>query len=71
MAALDQVGRMEATAHDFRMLSDKNAQPSVVIVDGRVMQSTPGACARYDVTNARKAPRCVSRVDTLCHLCWL
>lgn len=69
-----KAGCMEAMAHDLRMLlrmpSEKNAQPSAVILDGRTMQSTPESRARagYDGYKRKKGSKVHVAVDTLGHL---
>jgi transposase len=65
---------METMAHDLRklsrMLADKKAQPSAVILDGRTMQSTPesGGRAGYDGYKRKKGSKVHIAVDTLGHL---
>ena len=67
-------GCFEAMAHDLRevlrMLAQKQAQPSAVILDGRTMQSTPesGSRAGYDGHKRRKGSKVHAAVDTLGHL---
>src|SRR5204862_3808705 len=64
----------EAVAHDLRkllrMLTEKAAQPSVTILDGRTMQSTPesGERAGYDGYKRKKGSKVHAAVDTLGHL---
>lgn len=67
-------GCFEAMAHDLRkllrMLSEKSAQPSVAILDGRTLQSTPesGERAGYDGYKRKKGSKVHIAVDTLGHL---
>jgi len=67
-------GRFEAMAHDLRavlrLLTDKEAEPSAVILDGRTMQSTPESGARggYDGYKRRRGSKVHVAVDTLGHL---
>ena len=67
-------GCFEAMAHDLRkllrLLSDKDAQPSAVILDGRTLQSTPesGPRAGYDGYKRKKGSKVHAAVDTLGHL---
>lgn len=67
-------GCFEALAQDLRkllrLLADKAAQPSAVILDGRTLQSTPesGARAGYDGYKRRKGSKVHAAVDTLGHL---
>jgi transposase len=69
-----KAGCLEAMAHDLRMLLrmlvQKDAQPSAVILDGRTMQSTPesGARAGYDGYKRKKGSKVHIAVDTLGHL---
>jgi len=69
-----KAGCFEALAHDLRkllrMLMEKSAQPSVAILDGRTMQSTPesGARAGYDGYKRKKGSKVHAAVDTLGHL---
>lgn len=69
-----KAGCFEAIAHDLRkllrMLSERGAQPSAVILDGRTMQSTPesGERAGYDGHKRRKGSKVHMAVDTLGHL---
>lgn len=69
-----KAGCFEALAHDLRkllrLLTDKAAQPSVTILDGRTMQSTPesGERAGYDGYKRRKGSKVHAAVDTLGHL---
>lgn len=64
----------EALAHDLRkllrLLTDKTANPSVTILDGRTMQSTPesGERAGYDGYKRRKGSKVHAAVDSLGHL---
>lgn len=67
-------GCFEALAHDvrklLRLLTDKAAQPSAAILDGRTLQSTPesGARAGYDGYKRKKGSKVHIAVDTLGHL---
>lgn len=67
-------GCFEAMAHDLRkllrMLSDKVAEPSAAILDGRTLQSTPesGERAGYDGYKRKKGSKVHIAVDTLGHL---
>jgi transposase len=69
-----RAGCFEAVAHDLRMLirelSERAAQPTAVILDGRTVQSTPesGARAGYDGHKRRKGSKVHIAVDTLGHL---
>lgn len=70
-----KAGCFEAMAHDLRklvrlLLNDRTAEPSVVILDGRTMQSTPesGARAGYDGYKRKKGSKVHAAVDTLGHL---
>jgi transposase len=69
-----KAGCFEALAHDLRkllrLLTDKTAAPSAVILDGRTMQSTPesGERAGYDGYKRRKGSKVHAAVDTLGHL---
>jgi len=69
-----KAGCFEALAHDLRkllrMLTDKEANPSVAILDGRTMQSTPesGERAGYDGYKRKKGSKVHAAVDTLGHL---
>lgn len=69
-----KAGCFEALAHDLRkllrLLTDKAAQPSATILDGRTMQSTPesGERAGYDGYKRRKGSKVHAAVDTLGHL---
>lgn len=70
----NKAGCLEAMAHDLRMLlrllAQKKAQPSAVVLDGRTMQSTPesGARAGYDGYKRKKGSKVHIAVDTLGHL---
>lgn len=69
-----KAGVFEALVHDLRQLlreiADRAPQPSAVIFDGRVLQSTPesGARAGYDGHKRRKGSKVHLAVDTLGHL---
>lgn len=67
-------GVFEDLVHDLRetlrLLSDRNAQPSAAIYDGRTLQSSPesGGRAGYDGAKKRKGSKVHMAVDTLGHL---
>jgi transposase len=67
-------GSFEALVHDLRallrVLAERPAQPTAVIVDSRTVQSTPesGARAGYDGAKRRKGSKTHLVVDTLGHL---
>ena len=67
-------GCFEALTHDLRkllrLLSEKTAQPSAAILDGRTLQSTPesGGRAGYDGYKRKKGSKVHIAVDTLGHL---
>jgi transposase len=67
-------GCFEAMAHDLRkllrMLTEKQAQPSAAILDGRTLQSTPesGDRAGYDGYKRKRGSKVHIAVDTLGHL---
>lgn len=69
-----QAGCFEAMAHDLRkllrVLAERAAQPSAVILDGRTLQSTPesGERAGYDGYKRKKGSKVHIAVDTLGHL---
>jgi transposase len=69
-----KAGVFEAMAHDLRkllrMLSERDAQPSAVIIDARTVQSTPesGRRAGYDGHKRRKGSKMHAAVDSLGHL---
>ena len=69
-----KAGCWEALAHDLRavlrLLADRDAEPTAVILDGRTMQSTPESGARggYDGYKRRKGCKVHIAVDTLGHL---
>ena len=69
-----RAGCFEAMAHDLRavlrLLADRKADPTAVILDGRTMQSTPesGARSGYDGYKRRKGSKVHVAVDTLGHL---
>jgi transposase len=69
-----KAGCFEAMAHDLRKLlrlfSQKETQPSAVILDGRTLQSTPesGSRAGYDGYKRKKGSKVHMAVDTLGHL---
>jgi transposase len=67
-------GCFQTLAHDLRkllrMLSERAAQPSAIILDGRTLQSTPesGDRAGYDGYKRKKGSKVHVAVDTLGHL---
>jgi transposase len=67
-------GCFEVMAHDLRkllrLLAEKAAQPSAVILDGRTLRSTPesGERAGYDGYKRTKGSKVHAAVDTLGHL---
>lgn len=67
-------GVFEAMTHDLRVLArtleERAAQPTAVVLDGRVLQSTPesGDRAGYDGHKRRKGAKVHAAVDTLGHL---
>jgi transposase len=69
-----KAGCFEAIAHDLRkllrLLAERSAQPSAVILDGRTLQSTPesGHRAGYDGYKRKKGSKVHAAVDTLGHL---
>src|SRR4051794_16513161 len=69
-----KAGCFEAMAQDLRkllrMLADRQANPSAVILDGRTLQSTPesGDRAGYDGYKRKKGSKVHIAVDTLGHL---
>jgi len=69
-----QAGCFEAIAHDLRkllrLLAQRPAEPSAVILDGRTLQSTPesGERAGYDGYKRKKGSKVHAAVDTLGHL---
>src|SRR5579864_8203725 len=69
-----QAGVFEAMAHDLRVMlrlvEDRSAPPSGVIVDSRTVQSTPesGAQAGFDGAKKRRGRKVHLAVDTLGHL---
>ena len=69
-----KAGCFETMADDLRavlrLLAERSAQPSAVILDGRTMQSTPesGARAGYDGYKRKKGSKVHVAVDTLGHL---
>src|SRR5215831_4624396 len=64
----------EEITHDLRMIlrmvSEREAQPSAVIMDGRTLQSTPesGGRAGYDGAKKKNGSKVHAAVDTLGHL---
>jgi transposase len=69
-----KAGCFEAMAHDLRkvlrLLTEKDYQPSAVILDARTVQSTPESGHRggYDGHKRRKGSKVHAAVDTLGHL---
>jgi transposase len=69
-----QAGVFEQAAHDLRavlrLLEDRNAQPSAIIMDGRTLQSTPesGERAGYDGAKKKNGSKVHAAVDTLGNL---
>jgi transposase len=69
-----KAGCWEAMAHDLRavlrLLAERDAEPTAVILDGRTMQSTPESGGRggYDGYERRKGSKIHVAVDTLGHL---
>ena len=69
-----KAGSFEAMAHDLRVIlrlvQDRHADPSAVILDSRTLQSTPesGARAGFDGHKKRKGSKVHMAVDTLGHL---
>lgn len=69
-----KAGCFEAMAHDLRvilrLILDRKADPSAVIMDSRTLQSTPesGARAGFDGHKKRKGSKVHAAVDTLGHL---
>ena len=67
-------GCFEAAAHDLRailrLVAEREAQPSAVVLDGRTVQSTPesGGRAGYDGHKRRNGSKVHVAVDTLGHL---
>jgi transposase len=67
-------GVFEDIAHDLRMIlrlvSEREAQPTATILDGRTLQSTPesGGRAGYDGAKKKKGSKVHVAVDTLGHL---
>jgi transposase len=67
-------GCFEAMAHDLRailrLLTNRNEEPSAVILDSRTLQSTPESGARggFDGHKKRKGSKVHLAVDTLGHL---
>ena len=69
-----QAGVFEEITHDLRMIArlvaEREAQPTAIILDGRTLQSTPesGARAGYDGAKKKKGSKVHVAVDTLGHL---
>jgi len=67
-------GCFEAMAHDLRALlrvvADRDATPSAVVLDSRTLQSSPesGHRAGYDGAKRKKGSKVHAAVDTLGHL---
>src|SRR5438045_854540 len=70
----NKAGCFEAMAHDLRailrLLTNRNEEPSAVILDSRTLQSTPESGARggFDGHKKRKGSKVHLAVDTLGHL---
>ena len=69
-----KAGCFESMAHDWRailrLVQDRQADPSAIIIDSRTLQSTPesGARAGFDGHKKRKGSKVHIAVDTLGHL---
>ncbi len=69
-----QAGVFEQIAHDLRMIvrlvQEREAQPTAVVLDGRTLQSTPesGGRAGYDGAKKKKGSKVHAAVDTLGNL---
>jgi len=69
-----KAGSFEAMAHDLRailrLLTNRNEEPSAIILDSRTLQSTPESGARggFDGHKKRKGSKVHLAVDTLGHL---
>jgi transposase len=69
-----QAGVFEQITHDLRVIvrlvAERAAQPSAVILDGRTLQSTPesGGRAGYDGAKKRNGSKVHAAVDTLGNL---
>jgi transposase len=69
-----EAGVFEQAAHDLRavlrLVLDRNAQPSAIILDGRTLQSTPesGDRAGYDGAKKKNGSKVHAAVDTLGNL---
>lgn len=69
-----EAGVFEAIAHDLRMIArlvqEREAQPTAMILDGRTLQSTPesGGRAGYDGAKKKNGSKAHVAVDTLGHL---
>jgi transposase len=69
-----QAGVFEHAAHDlrviFRLVSERDPQPSAAILDGRTLQSTPesGERAGYDGAKKKKGSKVHAAVDTMGNL---
>jgi transposase len=69
-----QAGVFEQIVHDLRMIwrlvQEREAQPSATILDGRTLQSTPesGERAGYDGAKKKKGSKVHAAVDTLGNL---
>src|SRR4051812_40919081 len=67
-------GVIEAIVHDLRMIlrmvSEREAQPTAAVLDGRTLQSTPesGGRAGYDGAKKKNGSKVHVAVDTLGHL---
>src|SRR5262249_36516767 len=66
-----QAGVFEEITHDLRMIArlvaEREAQPTAIILDGRTLQSTPesGGRAGYDGAKKKKGSKVHAAVDTL------
>lgn len=69
-----RAGAFEAVAHDLRVIlrlvSEREAQPSAAILDGRTLQSTPESGSRggYDGAKKKKGSKVHLAVDTMGNL---
>ena len=71
-----EAGCFEAMAHDLRevlrVVAERPAQPSAVILDGRTLQSTPesGHRSGYDGYKRKKGSKCMRRSGTTQAISW-
>jgi transposase len=69
-----QAGVFEQAAHDLRavlrVIEDRKAEPSAIVMDGRTLQSTPesGERAGYDGAKKKNGSKVHAAVDTLGNL---